>query len=396
MVIKRETLSVVMVTLVIVMAELALSSFAFLMPSIKTNLSVSDVWLECCFSISVLSLGVAGLLYGLFTDIVGRRPMFLFSLGLFSLASFMAFQSVSPFVFMVARVLQSAGAGAAWVVGNALLGDLFLGKEYVRVMNKVHAVAGIVPAVSPIVNTYLLSLMLWKYIYLIFGVVTLFLFGIIYHYQQETLPHRKAVRSVFAKYRFKRLFLCRRFCSYLWIKAISVGMMFTIVAQFPLICVESYHLTQAGLWVAMLPLFASYIFASSLCAKLYQHVASYYLIMAGIIMLAIGGVMMLLCENSCSINQTIIPIACVFFGFGCIFGNATAKIVSAVPSHSGLASSLMIFMEMMLSALFVYVMSLFMDASFFPLAIFFVVMTTFLALPLLLGWTSRYSVIAEE
>lgn len=384
----QKTLTVICVTLVIVMAEFALSSFAFLLPTIKASFSVSDLWLEHCFSFSVLSLGLAGLVYGLLADGLGRKPLFLVALVILCLSSCLAYVAKAPQWFMLARILQSVGAGAAWVVGNACLGDVFEGEQYNKVMNLVHAIAGLVPAFSPIIVTVFLMNFSWQSLYLVFALFAFALVMMIGLKQKESLIRIEAPVSIVS--RFKTLILNHTFSSYTWIKSIAVGMMFAVIAQLPLICVEHYHVSTDHLWVTLLPLFASYIVASSLSAKLSQRIESSYFIMVGLFILAASSLLLVLAENSCSFAFVIGVISCLFFGFGCVFGNATAKIVSAVPGLSGLASALMICAEMIFSSLFVYVLAFYLDESFFPLAIFLVI-TTFLSfLPFFFAWIYKH------
>lgn len=384
----QKTLILFSVTLIIVMAEFALSAFAFLLPTLKSTLLVSDVWLEHCFSYSVLSLGLAGLVYGFLTDTIGRKPLFVIALSILFASSFMAYFLKSPSWFMIARIAQSIGAGAAWVVGNACLGDLYKGDEFSKVMNKVHAIAGLIPALSPVVVTLFLKYYALGDLYYVMALISLMLLVLISTKMHETHTDQQCHDSYLQ--RFKLLCSHPDFVNYTWVKAISVGMMFTIMAQFPLICVEHYHIAPDRLWEAMVPLFTAYIGASVLSARVAGRVDASYIMMFGLLLLALGGISLLLGENSCSFNPIILVVSSLFFGFGCLFGNATAKIVGAVPKCSGLASALMIAAEMILSSLFIYIMAFFMDESFFSIAIFFVVTTFFASIPFLFSWTTRH------
>ena len=89
-------------------------------------------------------------------------------------------------------------------------------------------------------------------------------------------------------------------------------------------------------------------------------------------------------------------VSILFIGFGFVFGNATAQIVSAIPAFSGLASAIMIAAEMLLSSLFVYGLAFFMDGSFFPVSIFLIVTTCLASIPFFSGVLTRHDLVEKN
>ena len=180
----------VLVVAFIVTVEAGISFNSTLLPNIKAHFSVSDSMAQFTISGTLLALGFSGFLYGGLSDSMGRRPLFILSTILFSLGAFVSATTDNLIVFMIARILQGFGSGAGWVVGNACLKDLFHGKAYTKVMNHTHAVAGIVPAVAPVLGSYLAVTIGWQNCFYV-----LFLFSLIsalgmFFFQPETLAEK--------------------------------------------------------------------------------------------------------------------------------------------------------------------------------------------------------------
>jgi MFS family permease len=136
------------VTLAICAAEVGISFNSVLLPNIQDNFQVSEAIAQSSVSIGLFALGFFGIIYGAISDILGRKPMFLIAIGLFSLASLLCASANTLGTFLIAKFIQGAGSGASWIVGNATLKDIFHGKDYVNIMNKIHAIAGITPAID--------------------------------------------------------------------------------------------------------------------------------------------------------------------------------------------------------------------------------------------------------
>ena len=124
----------VIVTLFIVAVETAISFNSVLLPNIKIFFDVSERLSQMTIALGLLTLGIAGIIYGGLSDSIGRRPILLFSTALFCVSSFFCFYANSIEQFLVAKFFQGLGSGSGWVVGNACIKDLYDGKKYANIM----------------------------------------------------------------------------------------------------------------------------------------------------------------------------------------------------------------------------------------------------------------------
>jgi MFS family permease len=72
-------------------------------------------------------------IYGKLADLVGRKRVLLFGLGLFMLGSILSGLAQSMPQLIVMRVIQGLGAGAVGPIVLTMIGDLFTLQERARV-----------------------------------------------------------------------------------------------------------------------------------------------------------------------------------------------------------------------------------------------------------------------
>src|SRR6201996_6269281 len=77
------------------------------------------------FSIYLLTQAVTVPLYGKFADVVGRRPVMFFGIGVFLLGSVLCGAAWAMPVLIVARAVQGIGAGAVLPATITIVGDLY-------------------------------------------------------------------------------------------------------------------------------------------------------------------------------------------------------------------------------------------------------------------------------
>ena len=180
---------------------------------------------------------------------------------------------------------------------------------------------------------------------------TLFLILMVF-FQKETLKEKMPIKALTPLKSIAALFRQPRFGSYLLIKVVSVGMFYAEASQIPLLLVDYHGVPFDQLGFYMLPLFLAYILASSFNHKLLRWLTIEQVIALGLGAIVFGSLATILFEYSLSLWMLIALRSVCYLGRGFIFGNATALIVSASPQSAGLASALMICLEMLFSSFF--------------------------------------------
>jgi MFS transporter, DHA1 family, 2-module integral membrane pump EmrD len=350
----------------LVFAGFTINALSSLLPVLKASLGVSDGWLSLCASLGLVSLGAAGLMYGIISDAYGRKPVLLFSLAMFFLGTWCLAVAHSAWSFMLGRVAQGMGAGSAWVVGNAMLKDLFQGKDYVHAMNQVHAVAGLVPALAPMWVTFMAAHWGWASCYWSLLMLALVLLLVFWRCQQETLQVPTALSLQSVRSGMAHLSASPVFCQFLLIKVVMVAMMMLLATELPLVLVCYQGLDYSALGWAMLPLFCMYIVGSCMGSVLQRRLSLSNVVMVGVLATLLASVLVLALQAMASLPLLLAMVSVAFLGWGLVFGNATAMIVSSSDRYAGLASALMICLEMLASGLSIYGTTMMMGQSLVP------------------------------
>jgi len=91
------------------------------LPRIITDLGGNDLY-TWAFTAYLLTSTISGPLYGKLSDLFGRRPIFLFGIGIFMVGSLLAGLSQEMWHLIGARGIQGLGAGALFPIALAVIG----------------------------------------------------------------------------------------------------------------------------------------------------------------------------------------------------------------------------------------------------------------------------------
>jgi len=119
---------------------------------IATSVGATPVQMQQTLSSYLLGFAVMNLFHGALSDSLGRRPLVLGGMALFTAASVGCAMSDSIGALVLFRALQGMSAGAGMVVSRAIIRDMFQPADAQRVMSQVTIFFGVAPAVAPMVG----------------------------------------------------------------------------------------------------------------------------------------------------------------------------------------------------------------------------------------------------
>ena len=133
--------------------------------AISASLQATPVQMQQTLSAYLLGFAFMNLFHGALSDSFGRRPVILWGLALFALASVgcALSQSVGQLIFF--RALQGFSTGAGIVVSRAVIRDMFPPHEAQRVMSQVTIFFGVAPAVAPMIGGLIAQYLNWHAIF---------------------------------------------------------------------------------------------------------------------------------------------------------------------------------------------------------------------------------------
>ncbi|WP_295857142.1 multidrug effflux MFS transporter [uncultured Xylophilus sp.] len=132
---------------------------------IAQALGATPVEMQQTLSAYLFGFAFMNLFHGALADSFGRRPVVLWGLAAFTLASAgcALSQTVGQLVFF--RALQGLSTGAGIVVSRAVIRDMFPPAQAQKVMSQVTIYFGVAPAVAPIVGGWLFVHLGWHSVF---------------------------------------------------------------------------------------------------------------------------------------------------------------------------------------------------------------------------------------
>src|SRR4029077_4216004 len=147
------------------------------LPKILTDLSGNELY-TWSVTIYLLTSTISGPIYGKLSDLFGRRPIILFAVSLFLIASALCGLSQEMWQFILFRGLQGLGGGAIFPVALAVVADLYTPAERGKYLGLFGAVFGLSSLVGPAIGGIITDSLSWHFIFYInipIGLVALFI-----------------------------------------------------------------------------------------------------------------------------------------------------------------------------------------------------------------------------
>jgi len=134
---------------------------------IAHSLGATPVEMQQTLSAYLFGFAFMSLFHGAISDSLGRRPVVLWGLAAFTLASAgcALSQSIGQLVFF--RAMQGLTTGAGIVVARAVVRDMFAPAQAQQVMSQITIYFGVAPAIAPLVGGWLFVHLGWHSIFLV-------------------------------------------------------------------------------------------------------------------------------------------------------------------------------------------------------------------------------------
>jgi DHA1 family bicyclomycin/chloramphenicol resistance-like MFS transporter len=154
---------------------------------IAASLQATPAQMQQTLSAYLFGFALMNLFHGALSDAIGRRPVVLGGLALFTLASLGCALSESIGALVFFRALQGMSAGAGVVVSRAIIRDMFPPSEAQRVMSQVTIFFGVAPAIAPVMGGFLFVHLGWHSIFWLLTAIGVGLIAINLRWLPETL-----------------------------------------------------------------------------------------------------------------------------------------------------------------------------------------------------------------
>lgn len=336
--------------IILLAALAATSAFAIdlYLPALPTIVESLDTTMgHVQQTLSIFMLGVAGsqLIYGPLSDRFGRKPILVFGLILFFLASLLCALAQSVEQLIGLRLLQALGGGVGAVLVRAIVRDLYQGEQAAKAFSLIMLVMMVAPLVAPLIGGQLLLWFSWRSIFVALGIFAFLQLLSVALWLPETHPEKArrilSLTSIRENYRVVLThrqamgnFLCSCF-SYAGLFAFITGSPFVYIQYFD-VSVEYFGLLiGSNILMASLMSWVNGRVVEKVGMAPMLNRANWILMLAGsgVLFFAVTGI-----GGLWGIFSTLV----VFIGtLGVIGSNTTAGMLNPFASAAGTASAIL-------------------------------------------------------
>ncbi len=310
---------------------------------IAKAIGATPVEMQQTLSAYLFGFAVMNLFHGALSDSFGRRPVVLWGLVVFTLASVgcAVSQSIGQLVFF--RALQGMSAGAGIVISRAVIRDMFPPADAQRVMSQVTIYFGVAPAIAPMVGGFLFVHADWHSIFWFLTAVGVILWIANYKLLPETL--HLSQRQSFNARNLMRGYLemggSARFMMLALASGIPFNGMFLYVLSAPVFLGDHLHLAPGQFFWFFLITIAGIMGGAFFSGRLAGRIKPQHQIRHGFLIMLIVSVVNLALNLLFTPEAwwALIPLGIYAFGWALMVPVVTLMVLDLIPERRGMASS---------------------------------------------------------
>ena len=333
------------------------------------RMQVDQVAVQQTISVYLLFYGLMSLAHGPLSDAFGRKRVIIGGLVLFIGASIGCALSRDMTTLLVFRALQGVTAGVGVIVGRAVIRDLYHGADAQRLMSQVSMIFGVAPAIAPIIGGWILlgggdwPLIFWFLV--LFGVVLLLATG---KWLPETHPAEArtplSMRELLRSY--ARMGSNARLVRLSAAGALNFSGIFLYIASAPVLVMQHLKLGEGGFAWLFIPTIGGMTMGSFLSGRMAGRILPQRQIAIGFGLCALSAVLNItyvLSVQQIALPWAVMPIFLGGVGMALIFPVLALAVLDMYPNQRGLASSMQMFIQLMINTVVAGVVSPMLSSS---------------------------------
>jgi DHA1 family bicyclomycin/chloramphenicol resistance-like MFS transporter len=312
--------------------------------SIGRALGATPVQMQQTLSAYLLGFAVMNLFHGALSDSLGRRPVVLWGIAVFALASLGCALSRTVGQLIFFRLAQGTSAGASMVVARAVIRDMFPPEAAQRVMSQVTLFFGLAPAIAPVVGGLLLVAFGWQAVFVFLTGVGVTLWTLSWRLLPETLhaTHAQPLHVAHLLRGYREMVGDPRFLALALASGVPFNGMFLYVLSAPVFLGELLHLPPTRFFWLFLFTISGIMAGAFVSGRLAGRMPRQRQILIGLaVMIGIGSLN--LAANLLAPARApwaIPPIGIFSFGWALMMPVVTLLVLDQMPHRRGMASSL--------------------------------------------------------
>lgn len=291
--VKRQHLSrFILITCISLISFFPINILLPSFPALAARFDMPSADVALSISLFTLVFSISQLVAGPLSDKWGRKEVLLGCITLSILGAIGCALSTDYLSFLLFRSVQAMGCGF-FVLGHALVEDLFEEQDRARVRLYYMTLSGSFVALSPLIGSWLQTTFDWQGSFYGFALMAL---GMLIHVfcilpSKSASPHRTPVSIIGT---LKDVATNRDFLRYWWIAALVFACYFALISVTPLIFMDSLKLSEYQYALVLMVYGVAYLLGGLAASYLQKRISLSRQINIGLGLLLIAGVLLML------------------------------------------------------------------------------------------------------
>ena len=319
------------------------------------DLGSTPVAIQQTISSYLVGYGLMSLFHGAISDAIGRRPVILAGIAMFTLASVGCALSTDLTTLLVFRFVQGLCAGVGLIVGRAVIRDAVDGEDAQRLMSQVSMIFSIAPALAPIVGGWILGFGDWHAIFWFLAAFGVLLFVLVKFGLPESHPPERRLplhpillsRNYLAMLRHKR---------FLWLVAVTTlnfAALFLYIASAPVFVMQHLGMGEQDFGWFFVPVISGMLVGAFTTGRAAGRFGARTMVRVGFACCLLGAALNVGYSSFATpfaFPWAVLPLTVLSFGIALVFPQLMIQMLDLYPDQRGSASSMQAFLSLMFQA----------------------------------------------
>ena len=206
------------------------------LPSMMKFFGCTVSMVQLGLTTGMIGLAVGEMFMGPISDKYGRKPMLIWSLVAFIIASTVSIFSPTIKFFLVCRFFQGLGASGGYFLARSIPADIYSGRLLAKTMAIIGAINGFAPASAPVFGGFISDRFTWKGVFWILTAFGIILLCFAPKFKESLTPEKRQQGSLWHSFsNYKLLLKNKAFMIHIFLKGAALGVVFAYISAGPFI-----------------------------------------------------------------------------------------------------------------------------------------------------------------
>ncbi len=323
------------------------------LPAVRDDFGTSVAEVQATFSVSLVMFAFGILFWGPFADRYGRRAAVLSGLAIL-IAGAVASLSAPKLGWLIAgRATQAFGTATGIVVARAIVADLYPIERMAKILAQLTMVVVLGNSLAPVLGGFLATGLGWRSIFAVLLAAAVVVGYFVWRHLPETLgDHGGSRRGRDMAATAWTLIRMPAFAGCVLQSAVVFATFLVFISLAPYVMVSALGRPPTEFGFYFLFIAVGYFLGNWSVGRFMAHHNLHWMVVTGVL-ITVFGALAALAFAAFGLRHPLwifVPVGVLSYGQGLALPNLTATAVSLAPQHSGVASSLIGFLQQLIGA----------------------------------------------